>query len=170
MLLTLLIPYGLLTYQFNWIIDDAYISFRYSKNLAQGEGLTYNPGSDPPVEGYSDFLWVLAMTPFEYLGWNVMTVAHVASVLCGVILLYRTLRFMHVELRADTAPMVLGGLILAMLPPIAVWSTSGLATMPFALLFFLSYEFLIGQSTSPRVVAGGIALSLLVLARAEGLF
>ena len=31
-------------------IDDAFISARYARNLAQGDGLAYNPG-DRPTEG-----------------------------------------------------------------------------------------------------------------------
>ena len=50
-----------LSYQiFSYTIDDAYITFRYSKNLAAGFGPTYNPGL-PPVEGYTTFLWMLLM-------------------------------------------------------------------------------------------------------------
>jgi arabinofuranosyltransferase len=37
-------------------IDDAYISFSFSKNLATGQGLVYSHGLR--VEGYSNFLWV----------------------------------------------------------------------------------------------------------------
>ena len=36
------------TYAF--VTDDAYISFRYARNWAQGAGLVFNPG-DAPVEG-----------------------------------------------------------------------------------------------------------------------
>ncbi len=38
--------------------DDAWFSFRYSWNLAQGDGLTWNAGLQP-VEGYSNLLWTL---------------------------------------------------------------------------------------------------------------
>ena len=38
--------------------DDAYITFRYGRNLAEGAGLTWNP-TGPMVEGYSNFLYVL---------------------------------------------------------------------------------------------------------------
>ncbi len=38
--------------------DDAWISFRYAWNLVHGAGLNWNPGM-PPVEGYSNLLWVL---------------------------------------------------------------------------------------------------------------
>ena len=37
------------------LTDDAYISFRYSKNLAQGQGFRWNPGGEK-VEGLHEFL------------------------------------------------------------------------------------------------------------------
>lgn len=40
-----------------WIGDDAFISFRYAKNLVDGLGLIYNVGER--VEGYTNFLWTL---------------------------------------------------------------------------------------------------------------
>jgi hypothetical protein len=36
-----------------WIIDDAAISFAYSRNLATGHGLVAQLG-DAPIEGYSN--------------------------------------------------------------------------------------------------------------------
>ncbi len=45
-----------------WAQDDAYISFRYARNLLRGEGLVYNAGER--VEGYTNFLWtVLSAIP-----------------------------------------------------------------------------------------------------------
>ncbi len=42
------------------LVDDAYISARYARNLIQGYGLVYNRGEAlERVEGYSNFLWVL---------------------------------------------------------------------------------------------------------------
>ena len=40
-------------------IDDAFISFRYAENFAQGKGLVFNSGER--VEGYSNFLWVILL-------------------------------------------------------------------------------------------------------------
>ena len=42
---------------FRFVIDDAFISFRYAQNLNDGHGLVFNPGER--VEGYSNLLWVL---------------------------------------------------------------------------------------------------------------
>ncbi len=49
----------LLGYHAAWdrlaLYDDAYISFRYARNFAEGHGLVWNPGER--VEGYTNFLW-----------------------------------------------------------------------------------------------------------------
>jgi hypothetical protein len=49
-----------------WLIDDAGISFTFSRNLAQGFGLVTQPGL-PPIEAYSNFLWVILLAPFFLL-------------------------------------------------------------------------------------------------------
>ena len=40
-----------------FVQDDAFISFRYAKNLAEGNGLVWNVGQ-PAVEGFSSPLWM----------------------------------------------------------------------------------------------------------------
>ena len=42
-----------------FLCDDAFISFRYVRNLLEGHGLVFNPGEY--VEGYTNFLWVLEL-------------------------------------------------------------------------------------------------------------
>lgn len=42
-----------------YTVDDAFISFRYARNLANGDGLVYNVGER--VEGFTNFLWTLIM-------------------------------------------------------------------------------------------------------------
>ncbi len=44
----------------SWFLtDDAFINFRYVRNLLEGHGLVFNPGER--VEGYSNFLWTLEL-------------------------------------------------------------------------------------------------------------
>ena len=51
----------------NWLsADDAYITLRYAQHWAQGQGPVYNVGER--VEGYTNFLWVLTLTPLIGLG------------------------------------------------------------------------------------------------------
>ncbi|MCZ6649904.1 MAG: hypothetical protein O7D35_04485 [Acidobacteria bacterium] len=50
--------------------DDAFISFRYARNLATGHGLVFNAGDPQPVEGYTNFLWTLLLAGTTALGLN----------------------------------------------------------------------------------------------------
>ncbi|WP_411822065.1 hypothetical protein [Leptospira sp. 'Mane'] len=47
-------------YFFRWLCDDAFISFVYSRNLAEGAGLVFQLGER--VEGYSNFLWTVLLS------------------------------------------------------------------------------------------------------------
>ena len=51
---------------FWWYIEDAAISFAYSKHLAMGEGLVPFVGGER-VEGYSNPAWVFFLAPFSWL-------------------------------------------------------------------------------------------------------
>jgi hypothetical protein len=46
------------------LFDDEMISMRYAKNLAQGQGLVWNPGGER-IEGFSNPAWVLFMAFFH---------------------------------------------------------------------------------------------------------
>lgn len=60
---SLLLPDGRTAF---WLHDDMMISMRYGRNLADGYGLVWNPGQ-PPVEGYSNFGWLLVMAAVHTL-------------------------------------------------------------------------------------------------------
>lgn len=47
------------------LFDDAMISMRYARNLANGYGLVWNPGGER-VEGYTNPLWVAFMAIFHF--------------------------------------------------------------------------------------------------------
>ena len=66
--------------------DDAYISFRYARNLAEGHGLVFNPGER--VEGYTNFLWTLAFAPLIGLGLDPTVPALVLGVAATLALLW----------------------------------------------------------------------------------
>jgi hypothetical protein len=167
-LLATFLIYALLAFHFNWTSEDAYISFRYAKNLAAGEGLRYNINEDPPVEGYSNFLWVLLMAPFELIGFAPSIASRIISFLCGLLLLWRLIRFLSVKLSIAKPEVVATAVFFATFPPILIWATSGLATMPFALLLFLVFEALLADSKRIHARLGAVSCALLILLRVEG--
>ena len=48
--------------------DDAFISFRYARNLGQHGALVYNLAPPERVEGYTNLLWVLVLGLGDALG------------------------------------------------------------------------------------------------------
>ncbi|MBD3322833.1 MAG: hypothetical protein GF350_17165 [Chitinivibrionales bacterium] len=60
--------------------DDAFISFRYARNLVEGHGLVWNPG-EKPVEGYTNFLWTVMMAVPHVIGMDVVVFSRLLGLL-----------------------------------------------------------------------------------------
>lgn len=84
MLVLLVLPLAMAA-RYWFVCDDAYIAFRFVRNLVDGYGLVFNPGER--VEGYTSFLWVVQLAavwkvlglrpevvaPVMSLGWTLVT-------------------------------------------------------------------------------------------------
>jgi hypothetical protein len=148
-----------------FLADDSFISFRYVKNWSEGLGLVFNPGER--VEGYTNFLWVVLLTPLKLAGIAPEKAAPVLSVLCSTVLL--TLVFMFPALalcqKGPRPEWLIAPLILALNRSYAVWATGGLETRMFALLVFA------GALFAWRAATGcgrrGLRWSMLLLVGAE---
>ena len=73
-----------------FIQDDAFISFRYAENFANGHGLIYNIGYEP-VQGYTNFLWTLLLSIGAYLNLELIS----WSMILGFIFAPGTLLFTY---------------------------------------------------------------------------
>ncbi len=118
-----------------FVCDDAFISFRYARNLVEGFGLVFNPG-DAPVEGYSNLLWVLLLAAGGAAGFEAARLAPFLSLLATAGLWFCVARFALREQRAPRLPLLFltAPLLLGLTRSVAVWSTSGLETRLFELL------------------------------------
>jgi hypothetical protein len=147
--------------------DDAYITFRYARNLYEGLGPVFNPGER--VEGYSNPLWMLAIALGFAGGAEPMWLARRISVVSAALLvavLYRSLRVFSVPAwGAALATLVLSGSVLVHLA-----SMAGLETITHASLFFSGLSLLAWPVlTRRRALAGSILLTLAALTRPEGI-
>jgi arabinofuranosyltransferase len=166
LLAVVLLPWALLVWRFDFQNDDAYISFRYSRHLAEGHGLRFNVGESPPVEGYTNFLWVLWLALLHRVGLDITVWSRVSSIACGAVLVAWFTLFLRRELRLSPVLAGAAGLVLATLPTMTVWATSGLETMPTALFVFGTFASL--WATPPRGVRAGVFGALAALMRADG--
>jgi len=116
--------------------DDSFISFRYAKHLAEGQGLVWNPGDR--VEGYTNFLWVLLMAA----GLSVGIAPEGASMALGIASGLGLLAAMVVFTARTTGwrdPILwLTPMVLALHRSFTAWCTGGLETSFFTLLVFLA--------------------------------
>lgn len=126
--------YALFVARYRLLADDAFISFRYAGNLANGLGLVFNPGER--VEGYTNFLWAVLMAGVLRAGLPVEQMANLLGVASGGVLLVLVVR-LGARRSGISNPFVwIAPVALAANRTFCAWSTGGLATMPFALLVF----------------------------------
>ena len=151
----------------DYLSDDAFITFRYARNLARGEGLVYNPGER--VEGYTNFLEVVVLAGLHRLGADIVRAGRalsLASAVAGVILAWALAR--RSLSRWPSLALVAAGL-LAVNPFFAAWAAAGLESTLFAALLAASALPILGAPVTRGrfLVASGLAL-LLSLTRPEG--
>jgi arabinofuranosyltransferase len=121
---------------FNFVTDDAFISFVYSRNLADHGQLVFNLG-EKPVEGYTNFLWTVLLAGFLKLGLLPELMSRVLGT-AFAIATFGTLAWLSRRVRGedwawwDAVP----ALILAGVPGYACWASGGLETQMFT--FFVT--------------------------------
>ncbi len=158
-----------------FVTDDAFISFRYARNLAHGHGLVFNPGFER-VEGYTNFLWVLLLAGLDRVGIRPETAAHGLSI-AATMALWGLIVWFSLRMVPRAAPRWLCAVpvvLLAATRSVAVWSTSGLETRLFELLVVAAALRLVVEIESAlagrpsRPVAAGL-FALATLTRPDGL-
>ncbi len=162
--------YCVLVARQSFVCDDAYISFRYARHLATGAGLCFNLGESPPVEGYTDLGWVLWMALFERFGADPTFWSRATSTACGALLFLWVVSFARRSFPRGFAGPLACAFFLATWPPLLVWTTGGLGTLPFALFVFGAFERLLGTRGCPRTRSAVLFALGLILLRADGIF
>jgi arylsulfatase A-like enzyme len=116
--------------------DDAFISFRYARNLAEGNGLVWNPGE--AVEGYTNFLWVLMMAAGLRVGVEPETLSVVLGIASGVVVLALVLG-RNVASMGWRQPLIwLAPAALVTSRTFTAWCSSGLETQFFGAVVLLA--------------------------------
>jgi hypothetical protein len=119
---------------FRWCLhDDAFISFRYARNLARGAGLVMNPGER--VEGYTNFLWTVLATPAFWLRIDAAVAARVAGAAASLLLVVALFVYTRARLGGGWFAFVAPTFLLGNLA-VVMESLSGLETMAFGLGVF----------------------------------
>jgi arabinofuranosyltransferase len=121
-----------------YVVDDAFISFRYAENLARGYGPVFNPGDR--VEGYTNFLWVVLLAGINVLGGDSLSWSKNLGVLGNLV----TSVSVGIAARRWQPPLAFAGFVFV--PPIllavnygfVLWGLGGLETALFTCLTTVS--------------------------------
>lgn len=131
-----------------FLTDDAYISFRYARNLADGHGLVFNPGMER-VEGATNFLWVLLIAAWRPAGVGPEQSSLLMSFAATAALFAIVVRFVWARAPEGRKWIALvPAVFLAATRSFAVWSSSGLETRLFELLLVGGVLSLVGEVES----------------------
>src|SRR5262249_46303235 len=149
-----------------FLIDDAFISFRYARNLALGRGLVYNVGER--VEGYTNFLWTLMMSGAIRLGLDPGVTSQVLGVLAALATL-AVLERWALDHGAPAWSALRAPGMLAVNASFAAWSTGGLETRFFTFLVVAAAWRLHREIHAPHGIPwSALLFALACLTRPEG--
>jgi arabinofuranosyltransferase len=152
------------------IAEDAFISFRFAKNLVSGNGLVWNL-TEPPVEGYSNFLWVMLNAIALYLDVEVTLFSQFAGMVAGILVLVYVYRFAQNFLSKTRWGAFLPPLFLACSGPFAAWACSGLETTFFTLWVVAAAYYTVSWQACGNIKTLSLAFSsalIATLSRPEG--
>jgi hypothetical protein len=159
--------------------DDAFITYVYGRNLAEGHGLRYNATDAEPTAGASSTLHVAFVALAQSLGFDPLSSSRALGIAClFAIAIGFGLAGASIA-RAPPLSGVLAGLavvfLFALLPETEIHLASGMETLLFAATHALVaawaawVAFRTGERLDlARVAIGIVVLTLLVLARPEG--
>jgi arabinofuranosyltransferase len=157
---------------FATVAEDAFITFRYAENIAEGNGAVFNAGER--VEGYSNFLWMMLIAmPKALFGLDIVHSAAVLGTLCSLgcvpmayLLVNRIVA--RVSTDGDQAPRPALGVAAAVLTAgasgLAAYGPSGLETPLFVLLMLATVYALAAR----RPVVAGVVVALATMTRPDG--
>jgi len=151
----------------NGMLDDPFITFRYARNLAAGNGAVWNVGG-PKVQGYTSILWMWVSAFGIRGGFNPLLFAKLIGALSAVttltVILSPMADFLSFDARAWTAA------ILAVTPVYAFYAVSGMEQPLFCLLtVFAVLAYLKSAERKKYLALAGLALGLSAVTRPEGI-
>ena len=142
-----------------FIQDDAFISFRYARNLARGLGLVWNPGER--VEGYTNFLWTVLMAIPHRIGISPVGFSFGLGLVLFGLSLYLTYRVAKLVLNSE-GPALLAVVLLGTNYTFSAFATSGMETQLQAFLFVLAVLLFLRLGREGSCISGAVFLSVVL--------
>jgi arabinofuranosyltransferase len=154
--------------QYNFVTDDAFISFVFSRNLAEHGELSFNPGL-PPVEGYTNFLWTFLIGVLILVGIPAAPASIALGIGFGLGGMWMSFRIMERIVGRGHPLAAVPALLLACSSGYACWSSGGLETQLYTFLVIAALDAYLASEQNPRAFRRvGIFMALASMTRPEG--
>jgi hypothetical protein len=152
-----------------YTVDDAFINFRYARNVGDGLGFVYNAG-DAPVMGFVDTLWILLLAAVGRLGFELAVASKWIGSACSLGALFLATRLSRRIGGMPEDGIPLAPLFCAAAGPFALWTASGMETGLYALLLAGAVVALLREWKTPlEGAAAGFLFALATTVRPEAL-
>ena len=145
-------------YSNRFVQDDAFISFRYASNLLNHAELTWNVGEERPIEGYSNFLWVLMIAGAMGLGMEPVWASQALGLMFALVTLLYTYRLSKLVF-GEERPALLAMVLVGTNYTFSVYATGGLATQMQTCLIVVGAYVAVGVVS--RIISPGISRFML---------
>jgi len=159
-------------------VDDGFISLRYAQRLLQGDGLSWSAGE--PVEGYTNFLWVVGCAALNAVGIELVNAARTLGS-GGAVAILAALWFAEADrpharrsITAMSLPLCVALMFIASCGPVAAWAVGGLEAALFGGLVAWALALLLPWLTEREVkswralLPAQLVLAALCLLRPDG--
>ncbi len=153
------------------LFEDAMISMRYARHLADGQGLVWNIG-EPPIEGFTNLLWVLWMSVAHKLGLAESKIS-LFIMLSGVAILLATgLVTSRIARKITTSPWVPVAVLAERLfdYPLVFWTLRGMEIGALSLIVYSLLSLALENEEEfsvPRTLVMGALTSMALLIRSD---
>jgi len=154
----------------NFTIDDAFISFRYAKNFIENGQIVFNVNKTP-VEGYSNFLWVIWLSLGFLMNLDPIVFSKVSGIIFCHLCIYVVYKLARLMNKSKNSSAIIS-IFYALLPNIALWSIGGLETSLFSLFLMIGIYFFINNLKNKKKYSpllSSLFFTLASLTRHEGI-
>ena len=152
------------------IAEDAHITYRFARHVAEGYGFTWNI-NEAPIEGFTSFIWVLISAIGIKSNLNIFWLTQCLGIISALGSIGLTFVIARRFMGASAWTALVPCLFLAVSGPLATWASSGMEMSTFGFFILLAvYGYLVQLRSSSLkwLIVSSLSLCVATLLRPEG--
>lgn len=156
---------------FDFTIDDAFITYRYSDNLASGYGFSWNYNETQEF-GFTSYFHVIIVSLGIKLGFDAILFSKGVTIFAGIVTIFASGLIVRILTEKKFKLYFLPSLFLGFIPAFGLHAIAGLETTLFGMFFalsILSYISYVHSPNSRKIIPLSVFVILATFTRYEGI-